>query len=127
MNNFERKSGCFGCFSGSSYTLRLGATRIDVKEDGSLIVTSRRSVVHPEYIASTPQDDFASTPKNDVALIQLPQAVKFTRECFDGRNLNFIAKGNCCLHYIFRHHFNFAIIRCYKIKKFINVVNFFIF
>uniref|UniRef100_A0A1V1FVE8 Putative serine protease 52 n=1 Tax=Reticulitermes speratus TaxID=60591 RepID=A0A1V1FVE8_9NEOP len=53
--------------SGTSYEVRLGVTRLDASEPGSVIVTSRISIIHPAYNVANLE--------NDIAVIQLPSAV----------------------------------------------------
>ncbi|XP_023726958.1 brachyurin-like, partial [Cryptotermes secundus] len=59
--------------AGNSYEVRLGATRLDIDEAGSQVLTSRTSIVHENYNSNT--------INNDIAVIQLPTAVTTTSEC----------------------------------------------
>jgi hypothetical protein len=61
-------------FSGSTYEVRLGANRIDTTESGSVVVTSRSSIVHSQYDSNT--------INNDIAVVRLPSAVSLTSKCY---------------------------------------------
>jgi hypothetical protein len=60
-------------FRGSTYYVRLGATRLDITEYESVDVTSRYINVHYDYSSSL--------LTNDIAVINLNQYVQFTCEC----------------------------------------------
>jgi secreted trypsin-like serine protease len=53
--------------SGASYEVRLGITRLDASEPGSVIVTSRISIIHSAYNVANLE--------NDIAVIELPSAI----------------------------------------------------
>jgi len=66
-------NGCWNCFSGSTYQVRLGTNHLDINESGSLDVMSRYSIVHENYDPITLW--------NDIAVVLLPWPVHFSSEC----------------------------------------------
>jgi hypothetical protein len=62
------------CSSGSTYVIILGSTQWNLPKAGSLVLSSSTSIVHGQF----DRNYF----DNDIALIQLPTIVKFTREYY---------------------------------------------
>jgi hypothetical protein len=60
------------CSSGNNYLVALGTNQFDGTDDGSLVLKATTTIVHEKFNSYTFD--------NDIALIQLPMNVKFTRE-----------------------------------------------
>jgi hypothetical protein len=69
--------------SGSTYEVRLGATRLDTTDPGSQTFRSTVAIIHNEYNAATLE--------NDIAAIELPSAVSYNGEnCYILINMKLI-------------------------------------
>jgi hypothetical protein len=88
----------YGIFSfrGRTYYVRLGANRLDIRESGSLDVTSRYNIVHRDYNPTL--------LTNDIALIELPQYVWFSGECSSNRTMIDIV--NTVIHFLLLRFLN---------------------
>jgi secreted trypsin-like serine protease len=64
----------YNCFSGSIYELTLGANQVNNPESGSVVVTSRNSIVHESYNENT--------INNNIAVIRLTSAVSLSSKCY---------------------------------------------
>jgi hypothetical protein len=77
------------------FEVRLGATRLDVNEPGSVVYTSTNAIVHPEYSQIT--------LANDVAIILLTSGPAVTGEnCHNliHVKLVFLTHESYCLHFL---------------------------
>lgn len=85
------------------FEVRLGATRLDVVEPGSVGFISTNAVVHPDYSTST--------LANDVAIIALPSEPTLSGEnCHNLINVKliFLTHESCCSH-ILQHRTLFVV------------------